>query len=91
MKIDGNWNKAQWRLVKAVELTNFMGQIPPFRPTVQAKMMYDEDNVYVIFRVRDRYVRSVIEEYNGPVSTEACVEFFFRRIPVSPNVILILR
>jgi hypothetical protein len=77
MKIDGNWNKAQWRPVKAIELTNFMGQIPPFRPIVHAKMVYDENNLYVIFRVNDRYVRSVIEEYNGPVSTEACVEFFF--------------
>jgi Carbohydrate-binding family 9 len=77
MKIDGNWNKEQWLSVKPVELTNYMGKIPPFRPVVQAKMMYDEENLYVIFQVNDRYVRSVIEEYNGPVSTEACVEFFF--------------
>ena len=77
MKIDGNWNKAQWLPVKPIELTNYMGKIPPFRPIVHAKMMYDEDNLYVIFQVNDRYVRSVIEEYNGPVSTEACVEFFF--------------
>ena len=77
MKIDGNWNKAQWLSVKPIELTNYMGKIPPFRPIVHAKMMYDEGNLYVIFQVNDRYVRSVIEEYNGPVSTEACVEFFF--------------
>jgi hypothetical protein len=77
MKIDGDWNKPQWRSVKPIELTNYMGQIPSFRPTVHAKMMYDEDNVYVIFLVNDCFVRSIIEEYNGPVSTEACVEFFF--------------
>src|SRR5215212_5680571 len=34
MKIDGNWNKTQWLSVKAVELTNYMGTIPPFRPIV---------------------------------------------------------
>lgn len=77
IRIDGNWNKRQWCSVKTIELTNYMGQIPPFRPTVHAKMMYDEDNLYVIFRVNDCYVRSIIEEYNGPVSTDACVEFFF--------------
>ncbi|MEO8766406.1 MAG: carbohydrate-binding family 9-like protein [Ginsengibacter sp.] len=77
MNIDGNWNKAQWSGIKPVELTNYMGKIPPFRPIVYVKMMYDENSVYVIFQVHDRYVRSVIEEYNGPVSTEACVEFFF--------------
>jgi hypothetical protein len=77
MKIDGNWNKSQWRRAKTIELTNYMLPEPAFRPVVRAKMMYDDDNLYVIFRVNDRYVRSVIEEYNGPVSTDACVEFFF--------------
>src|SRR5690606_26898163 len=77
MDIDGKWNKAQWRSVKAIHLTNYMGQIPTFRPDVHVKMMYDEDNLYLIFKVKDRYVRSVITEINGPVSTDACVEFFF--------------
>ena len=77
MIIDGNWYKPQWRSVKAIELTNYMLQIPQFRPVVHAKMMYDEENLYIIFLVNDCYVRSVIEEYNGPVSSDACVEFFF--------------
>jgi len=77
MKIDGNWDKPQWRSVKAIELTNYMGQIPSFRPTAHAKMMYDKNNIYVIFRVNDRYVHTTTEEYNGPVSRDACVEFFF--------------
>ncbi|MEP7106848.1 MAG: carbohydrate-binding family 9-like protein [Ferruginibacter sp.] len=85
MKIDGNWDKTQWRSVKPVELTNYMGQIPPFRPTVHTKMMYDEDNLYIIFQVNDCFVRSIIEEYNGPVSTDACVEFFFSPFPDIPG------
>src|SRR5665647_417210 len=63
MKIDGNWNKAQWRSVKSIELTNYMGKIPPFRPTVHAKMMYDDSNIYIIFRVHDRFVQSLVQEY----------------------------
>jgi len=77
VKIDGKWNKGQWRRSESIELTNYLGQLPKFRPTVKAKMMYDDKNLYVIFRVEDRYVRSVIEEFNGPVSTDACVEIFF--------------
>lgn len=77
MKIDGNWNKPQWLSVKALHLTHYMGQVPSFHPNVHVKMMYDKYNIYVIFRVNDRFVRSIIEEYNGPVSTDACVEFFF--------------
>jgi len=51
MKIDGKWDKPQWKNIKAVEITHYMGEIPKFRPTVQAKMMYDNENIYVIFRV----------------------------------------
>lgn len=77
MKIDGDWNKVQWRSVKALYLSHYMGQIPSFRPNVYVKMMYDQENLYLIFKVKDRFVSSIIEEYNGPVSTDACVEFFF--------------
>lgn len=75
--IDGNWDKPQWKSVKAIHLSNYMGQIPSFRPNVYVKMMYDKDNLYLIFKVKDRFVRSIVDEYNGPVSTDACVEFFF--------------
>lgn len=77
LPIDGDWDKPQWKKVKALEITKYMGKIPDFKPNVKAKVMYDEDNVYVIFRVKDRYVRSLVQEYNGNVSGDACVEFFF--------------
>lgn len=77
IKIDGNWDKPQWKKVKSIEMTNYMGEIPAFKPKAEAKMMYDDKNVYVIFRVKDRYVRSLVQEYNGNVSGDSCVEFFF--------------
>jgi hypothetical protein len=76
-KIDGKWNKSQWRHANTFHITNYMGNKPSYSPTVQGKMLYDKDNLYVIFQVQDNYVRSVVEQYNGPVSTDACVEFFF--------------
>lgn len=77
LKIDAKWNKAQWKKVKPVDIKHYMGKVSAFQPQVQAKMMYDDNNVYVIFQVKDRYVKSVVTEYNGPVSTDSCVEFFF--------------
>jgi len=77
LPIDGNWDKKQWKGVKSVRMTNYMGKVPAFEPEAEAKMLYDDENVYVIFRVKDRYVRSEVLEYNGNVSGDACVEFFF--------------
>jgi hypothetical protein len=77
IKIDGNWEKAAWLETEPVRISNYMGSVPAFQPGVQAKMLYDDSDVYVIFRVEDRYVRSAVQNYNGPVSHDACVEFFF--------------
>lgn len=85
MKIDADWDKPQWQNIKPVEINNFMGDIPKFRPITQAKMMYDEDNLYLIFRVKDRYVRCIEKDYNGLVYEDACVEFFFSPDPGFPE------
>jgi hypothetical protein len=40
-------------------------------------MVYDNDNIYVIFKVKDKYVRCVTDRINGPVYKDSAVEFFF--------------
>lgn len=77
MKIDADWNKEQWKNTKTISIEKHMGGIPRFQPVVEAKMMYDDNNVFVIFRVKDRFVQSTVQEYNGSVSENSCVEFFF--------------
>src|SRR4051812_1179563 len=74
IQIDGNWNKSEWRHANTIEITNYMGKVPAFQPKAKVKMLYDNDNLYVIFQVQDRYVRSLVEENNGRVSMDACVE-----------------
>ncbi|MBA3972200.1 MAG: carbohydrate-binding family 9-like protein [Bacteroidetes bacterium] len=77
IKIDADWNKAHWKKIKPIDIKLYMGKVSSFQPEVQAKMMYDPSYLYVIFRVKDRFVKSVVTDYNGPVSTDSCVEFFF--------------
>lgn len=77
MTIDGKWDKPQWKHVKTIDITNYMGTIPKFQPEAKAKVMYDADNIYVIFQVKDKYVRCITNEYDGPVYKDATVEFFF--------------
>jgi len=75
--IDGNWDKPEWKNIEDIQLGYFMGKVPEFRPKVNVKMMYDHENLYVIFKVRDKYIRCVNQNYNGPVWDDSCVEFFF--------------
>ena len=77
IKIDGNWDKPQWQNIKAIEISNFIRVNPKFRPSVMVKVMYDDENIYVIFNVQDRYVRSVTTDINGRVWEDSAVEFFF--------------
>ena len=77
MAIDGNWDKPQWNTIDSMELIYFMGKLPEFQPIVHLKLMYDSTNLYVIFRVNDRYVQCKTMDINGCVWEDSCVEFFF--------------
>jgi len=77
MRIDGNWEKVQWKKIEFIKLENYMGPLPDPFPKTQVKLCYDDNYLYVIFRVEDRYVRAVAKETNGRVWEDSCVEFFF--------------
>ena len=77
LKIDADWDKKEWKKIPAAVICNYMGTIPEFKPEAQVKMMYDTDNIYVIFKVNDRNVRSITNKINGPVWQDSAVEFFF--------------
>jgi hypothetical protein len=42
-----------------------------------ARLSWDDQCLHVIFRAEDRYVRAVVDRYQGPVCTDSCVELFF--------------
>lgn len=75
--MNANWSKSCWRGTQSIKLTNFMGSKPSHFPVTEVKLKYDHENIYVIFRVNDRYVRAVATEINGRIWEDSCVEFFF--------------
>src|ERR1700754_4053651 len=85
IKIDGDWLKYPWRNLKSLNIKHFMGVVPHFTPSAEAKAAYDDENIYAIFRVKDRYVRCLEQHHNGPVSNDSCVEFFFSPDPDLPE------
>jgi hypothetical protein len=77
ISINSDWNKKVWNDTEAVRLINYMGDKPTHFPDTQAKVRCDDKNIYVIFRVKDQYVRAVAKEIHGRVWEDSCVEFFF--------------
>lgn len=76
-EINADWNKGIWNRTKPLLLENYMGEKPSHFPKTMVKLRYDKDNIYVMFRVADKYVKAVATEINGKVWMDSCVEFFF--------------
>ena len=75
--VDGNWDKPLWQGITPLDVASYMGTKPAHIPRVQAKLAYDDDAIYVIWRVEDRYVRAVAMKHQDMVCRDSCAEFFF--------------
>jgi len=71
------WDDPNWKEIEAISLDNFMGEKPGHFPETQAKVAYDENAIYIKFKVNDRYVKAVYANHQDPVYKDSCVEFFF--------------
>jgi hypothetical protein len=76
LKLDGNWQGNQWNQASPLDISLYMGDKPDHYPKTQAKLLYDDYCIYVMFRVEDQYVRA-LASHQGPVCLDSCVEFFF--------------
>ncbi|MES3017059.1 MAG: carbohydrate-binding family 9-like protein [Bacteroidota bacterium] len=79
------WKGSEWRHITPVKINNYMGKLPSFIPSAEAKMMYDDENLYVMYRVKDKFVSSKIVAINGAVFNESAVEFFFSPDTTAPK------
>jgi len=61
-RLDGDWDGAAWQGAQTLEVAQFRPESSEHRPETQAKLLYDTQGLYVIFRVHDRYVVWVLEE-----------------------------
>ena len=75
-KLKCDWNSARWRDAEILEISHFRPESSAHRPRAQAKLLYDDEGIYGIFSVRDKYVRCVHTEFQQYVCEDSCVEFF---------------
>ena len=78
MQLDGDWSKTFWQNAKPLKLTHHTGrQRPKHFPLTHTRLAYDDEYIYVIFRVEDQYVRAISQNHGNTVWKDSCVEFFF--------------
>ena len=75
---DGNWSGGVWADVQPLEIRHFHPAGSEHRPITQAKVLFDDACLYVMFRVQDRYVRAVAQEFQGRVWEDSCAEAFLQ-------------
>ncbi|GMW03430.1 MAG: hypothetical protein AMXMBFR84_45640 [Candidatus Hydrogenedentota bacterium] len=80
-ELQGLWNGAAWSHAAALPIDRFLPVSVGFRPVVQAKMLHADRHLHVLFRVDDRFVRTITTDYMGPVYKDACVELFIQPKP----------
>jgi len=74
----GSWDGPAWADAETLELKHFRNEGSDHHPVTSAKLLYDREGIYGIFRVEDRYVRCLGTEYMDPVYQDSCVEFFVK-------------
>lgn len=79
--LDQAWSDPAWAGAETVTLDSFHPQSSGHRPKTEARVLYDEDGLYVAFRVADRYVRACATRPQESVCRDSCVEFFVQPRP----------
>ncbi|MBI5639423.1 MAG: carbohydrate-binding family 9-like protein [Nitrospirae bacterium] len=72
----GLWESPAWNRANILDISNFRPESSSHRPRTSAKLLYNDEGIFGIFRVEDRYVRSVHSGYLAPAYKDSCVEFF---------------
>lgn len=72
----GRWNGAVWSRVLPLVVDCRRPEGSPHHPRTFCKLLYDDTNIYGIFRVEDQYVRSIHTLFQSEVWKDSCVEFF---------------
>lgn len=77
----GLWDAPPWASANTLEVALFHAKSSSHRPRTRVRLLHDDAHIYLIFQVKDRFVRSVHVNYQDPVCQDSCVEFFVEPLP----------
>lgn len=77
-EMQGHWDGTLWQQAESLSVDYFRPEGSDHRPRTQCKLLYDDRNIYGIFRVEDNYVRCTHTQFQSDVWKDSCVEFFLQ-------------
>lgn len=80
-ELKGLWDGPVWGRAESVTLSHARPEGSDHKPETSVKLLYGGAGIYGIFRVLDRYIRSVHTRFMDRVCNDSCVEFFVKPKP----------
>ncbi|MBK5290453.1 MAG: c-type cytochrome [Acidobacteriia bacterium] len=81
IKIDARLDEPAWAAAPPTSDFIFNWFTAGEKETTEAKLLWDDDNLYVSWRCQDRHISAYVTERHGPVSKDDCVEVFISPDP----------
>jgi hypothetical protein len=80
-RLQDGWDDPAWAAAETLGISCFRPEGSDHRPRTRARLGWDEEGLFGLFRVEDRYVRSVHTRFGDPVYEDSCVEIFLQPKP----------
>jgi hypothetical protein len=77
-ELRGDWDSPAWRDATVAHVNQFHRASSNHHPRTEAKVLYDDVGLYVLFRVFDRYVICRRTENQTLTSKDSCVEVYLQ-------------
>jgi hypothetical protein len=78
--VDGKLDEADWKAAPLMSPFVFRWWTAGDKEPTEARMLWDDENLYVAYHCHDRHISAFVTQRHGPVSRDDCVEIF-----LSPN------
>jgi hypothetical protein len=81
IRVDGKLDEPDWQAAPKTSPFVFNWWTEGEKELTDARMLWDDENLYVAYYCHDRHISAFITERHGPVSQDDCVEIFLSPDP----------
>jgi len=85
-ELQGLWSGPAWKDANIATINHFLPESSNHHPRTEAKVLYDRDGLYVLFRAMDQYVICTRDVNQQITSKDSCVEVYFQPFPQRSDI-----